>query len=276
MSGERGAAEKPAGLRAAGAARPGRAFHNPRGSYRATIPIAFGGVPGEPIVTTSVRAADLTAAIGMAALLVPAQGAGAQDAAPYDWSGGYVGGHAGWLWGTPEYSETGMNPFDVRPDFDGIAGGILAGYGRRVGGFVIGIEADGGLIDADHRSNDPNANDYTAFDIDWNAHLRARIGLPVARTLFYVAGGLAAAQLTVDDIDPGFGEDDEIHLGWTLGGGVEHALGDSLVVRVEYLYDDYGDAGYAIPSPPGPFFPAYGAEVDLTAHTVRAAAAWRF
>ncbi|MEX0759060.1 MAG: hypothetical protein WD100_05725, partial [Tistlia sp.] len=78
------------------------------------------------------------------------------------------------------------------------------------------------------------------------------------------------------DTDPGFGHDGATHLGWTLGAGFERAVGDNLLLRLEYLYDDYGRKRYDIASPPGPFFPSYEAEVALTAHTLRAALAWRF
>jgi outer membrane immunogenic protein len=218
--------------------------------------------------------------VGLASVLMlsplAAQAESAQTS--FDWSGGYVGAHLGWLWGDIGYREPGFMGVAISPDVDGLAGGALAGYSHRIDRLVIGLEADGGLLGASFDSDDGGGNGYSAFDLDWNTHVRARLGMALDRTLLYVAGGLAIAQLTLDDTDPGFGDDDAVHLGWTVGGGVEHAVTDSVILRLEYLYDDYGEESYTIALPPGQFsFPSYRAEVDdLTAHTVRAAVSYRF
>jgi opacity protein-like surface antigen len=48
-------------------------------------------------------------------------------------------------------------------------------------------------------------------------------------------------------------KDTKTHLGWTIGGGAEFALTADLLIRAEYLYDDYGREKYEIegsdPSP---------------------------
>ena len=136
---------------------------------------------------------------------------------------------------------------------------------------VWGFEADAGFGDFSKGPDTGAANNYSSFDIDWNAHLRAKVGLDVDTTLIYVAGGLALADVTVDDTDPNWGQDDATHTGWTIGTGVEHAVNRHLKVRLEYLYDDYGSKYYGIT---GPFY--YRANVDLTAHTVRAGLSYSF
>jgi outer membrane immunogenic protein len=127
------------------------------------------------------------------------------------------------------------------------------------------------------RDEGPDAralNYYSAFEIDWNAHIRARFGFLSGSTLLYVAGGLALAEVNVDDVDPGFGEDEARHVGWTVGVGVEHAMTKNLRARVEYLYDDYGSEDYAFTA----FVPVlnYRANVDLTANTIRVGLAYQF
>ncbi|SMF38538.1 outer membrane immunogenic protein [Tistlia consotensis] len=224
----------------------------------------------------TVRMAGTLAALAAALLLTPAaaraQGAGSS----FDWSGAYAGVHAGWLWGQVDYHEPDFAGFAISPDLDGFQGGLLAGYNHQIRRFVLGAELDGGLGTADFGSGESGGNGYSAFDLDWNAHARGRVGYAFERTLVFVAGGLAVARLKIDDTDPGFGEDRSTSVGWTIGGGVEQAITDNLVLRLEYLYDDYGHASYTIDSPAGPFFPSYQAETDLTAHTLRAAVAWRF
>lgn len=211
------------------------------------------------------------------ALLLPAAAAQAGSAAaPRDWSGLYAGAHGGWFWGGVDYDEPGPAPSPIDVGADGPFGGLLVGYSRQSGRLVFGLELDGGAGGADFGSGDEGGNGYSAFEVDWNGHARARAGVALGDTLLFVAGGLAVARVTLDDSDPGFGHDSATHLGWSLGGGAERALGDNLVLRLEYLYDDYGRQDYSIEAPAGPFFPSYAAEVDLTAHTLRAALAWHF
>jgi outer membrane immunogenic protein len=209
-------------------------------------------------------------------LLIPLA-AHAQDAqTDFDWSGFYVGAHVGWLWGDIDYREPDFGGNGISPDLDGFAGGGLIGYSHRIDRLIVGLEADGGLLDASFDSTDSGGNGYSAFDLDWNTHVRARFGMALDRALLFVAGGLALAQVALDDTDPGFGDDDNIHVGWTVGAGVEHAATANLILRLEYLYDDYGRERYTVSSPPGPFFPSYAADVELTAHTFRAALSYRF
>jgi outer membrane immunogenic protein len=219
----------------------------------------------------TLKAAGLASALTLAPLAAQAQGEPS-----FDWSGFYVGAHVGWLWGDIDYREPDFGGNVIGPDVDGFAGGGLIGYSHRIEHLIVGLEADGGLLDASFDSGESGGNGYSAFDLDWNAHVRARLGWAVEHTLLYVAGGLALAQVTLDDTDPGFGGDDNIHLGWTVGGGVEHAVTGDLVLRLEYLYDDYGEERYTISSPPGPFFPSYPADIELTSHTLRAALSYRF
>lgn len=219
------------------------------------------------------RAACLASSLVLAPMAAAAQDA----AASFDWGGAYVGGHAGWLWAKTDYVEPDDPQFGIDADLDGLAGGVLGGYSHQINRFVIGAEIDAGLADASFGSKDSGGNGYAGFDLGANAHIRARLGVAIDRTLLFVAGGLALARLTVDDTDPEFGKDDGTHAGWTIGGGVEHAVTDTLFLRVEYLYDDYGSESHSIAAPAGsPFFPAYEAETELTAHTLRAAVAYRF
>lgn len=109
--------------------------------------------------------------------------------------------------------------------------------------------------------------------MDWNAHLRGRVGLAMDRTLLFVAGGLAVAQheLGVDYGRGGGGSGTETHYGFTIGGGAEYAISDNLLLRVEYLYDDYGRERYNFGEEPDDHY-----DVDLTTHTVRAAVSYKF
>jgi outer membrane immunogenic protein len=58
--------------------------------------------------------------------------------------------------------------------------------------------------------------------------------------LFYATGGLAYGQ--VDSHSPLVGATtaNNINAGWTVGGGVEGAIGGNWTAKIEYLYVDLG------------------------------------
>jgi outer membrane immunogenic protein len=179
-------------------------------------------------------------------------------------SGVYVGAFAGYSWADLDYQEPDYPGYDRHPNINGFIGGPFFGYNYLVNKFVLGVEGDAGF-GSFHKDADKSArNTYSAFDIDWNGHVRARVGYFSGPTLLYAAAGLALAGVKVDDTDPGWGEDSATHVGWTIGAGMEYALTTSLRARVEYLYDDYGSEDYRIT---GPYL--YRAHVSLIAHTVR-------
>jgi outer membrane immunogenic protein len=190
---------------------------------------------------------------------------------PVDWSRPYIGGFLGYSWADLKYYEPAYPGFDRNPNINGVTGGLLLGYNLQFGSMLAGLEADAGLTDLSEGPDRSALNNYSAFDIDWNAHVRARLGLILKSTMLYVAGGLALARVEVDDTDPGWGKDDNLHVGWTIGSGIEHAIIKNLRVRVEYLYDDYGSKDYRIRG----VFP-YKANVDLTAHTIRIGLSYYF
>jgi outer membrane immunogenic protein len=208
----------------------------------------------------------------------------------YDWSGAYVGVHGGYVWGEADVT------YDNEPgggDLDGsFWGGALAGYNLQHEKFVFGVEADFGLGDVSGEGTPQPVKeetyDYT-YDLDWNAHLRARAGFAVDRALLFVAGGLAVAEHTLGVEETGvahcsdsdkclnapllvtesLGSDSQTHVGFTIGGGIEYALTDSVLLRAEYFYDNYGEANYE--DEEGNEY-----DVDLTAQTVRAAVSFKF
>jgi outer membrane immunogenic protein len=168
----------------------------------------------------------------------------------------------------------------------------LAGYNLQHDTIVFGVEADFGLGDVNGKGiwiEQEETYDYT-YDLDWNARLRARAGFAVDRALLFVAGGLAVAEHTLGIEETGvaqiiicsdkcplapplvtesLGSDSQTHVGFTIGGGIEYALTDKVLLRAEYLYDNYGEANYE--DEEGNEY-----DVDLTAQSVRAAVSFKF
>ncbi|MGD9972051.1 MAG: outer membrane protein [Desulfatirhabdiaceae bacterium] len=188
------------------------------------------------------------------------------------WSGVEVGAFVAANWYDLDYSEPGSPPgYDRSPSIDGYTGGLLLGYNHQSANMVYGIEADLGMVQLSEDIDGNSANNYSAFEVDWNAHIRAKIGKAINSTMLYIAGGVAIAGVNLSDNDPGWGEDDATHVGWTAGIGAEYAMNNELRVRLEYLYDDYGDETYSIS---GPY--TYYSNIDLSAAIVRVCLSLQF
>ncbi|ATN37417.1 hypothetical protein ACO34A_26990 (plasmid) [Rhizobium sp. ACO-34A] len=152
-----------------------------------------------------------------------------QASSTYDWSGFYLGAQGGYTWNRATVLGSDQ-------DIDSGSAGLHAGYNFQSGNFVYGIEND---FNYNFEESD-NAN------VEWDASGRGRLGYALDRTLIFATAGVAAAGGKVDV--PGVGKKDDILIGWTAGGGVEHAFTDNITVRGEYRYSDFGskDFGAAI------------------------------
>jgi outer membrane immunogenic protein len=160
--------------------------------------------------------------------------------------GFYAGVHLGYSSTRPHYQEPEYPDYARNPAIDGVTGGILAGYRTMVSPSVsVGIEADFGLSGADvGAKDDATNNDYIAFDQEWTAHVRAKLGYAVRPgTTLFLAGGLALTRLEAN-YEPDYSENDasdfrKTYRGWSLGAGVEQRISDRLGVRLEYLHDQF-------------------------------------
>jgi outer membrane immunogenic protein len=241
----------------------------------------------------------LLAAVLAAVLVAMLPGAARADSP--DWSGFYIGAHAGHDWaawdGTIETTAgcTGTCPTagydDPTHTLDGRGwlGGGQAGINLQSGAFVYGIEADisGGDLDARGRFATDRYNPWVwdkSFhtSIDYFGTLRLRAGLATGPVLPYLTGGLAWARTSADlavaqshlpDVVDGVSHASvhEDHLGWTIGTGIEWKLASNVSLKAEYLYMDLGRERYLFKGTTftdAPFatdsFPA-----DLTVHVLR-------
>ncbi len=77
--------------------------------------------------------------------------------------------------------------------------------------------------------------------------VRARAGVTVDDTLFYVAGGVAIANVenfVSTTTFPAGQTVSNMHVGWAAGGGVEHRFTDNISLFAEYQYVDLGSRNY--------------------------------
>src|SRR5665213_1834422 len=120
-----------------------------------------------------------TAALGIAMMPLGA----AQAQTPFDWSGFYAGLHGGFLSGDVNVTGTPVGMFGG--PISGLIGGPLAGYNFAPttffsGPVVFGVEGDFGLTGATGTgtSQGTDASIDLYYDLNGDAHLRARAGVP--------------------------------------------------------------------------------------------------
>ncbi|MCZ2158097.1 porin family protein [Bartonella sp. 220] len=103
---------------------------------------------------------------------------------------------------------------------------------------------------------DTGSYDFT-YKEKWSGATRARIGLAAANCIMpYIAGGIAYAQMqgistvtgtkkTIDNnpsktVTGTIGDKTKMMVGFTLGGGVDFAMTENVLLRAEYRYSDFG------------------------------------
>lgn len=181
----------------------------------------------------------------------------------------------------------------------GFVAGAYAGYNWQVGSaFVVGTESDIEFSNA--RSNGV----FNGFNIgagfpgglgaplgsanvrtDWRGSSRIRLGYSFGRALVYVTGGGAYASFRFNNfynsqfagaagfVATNFVNENyrNLRLGGTIGAGVEYAITDNWLARVEYRYTDFGRNKEILNGSP-----LYVQEHRLSDHAIRAGIAYKF
>jgi outer membrane immunogenic protein len=194
--------------------------------------------------------------------------------ATYDWSGGYVGGWVGnaCIDGTlHDYTAAAaLQLADYVNAGCGFKGGVLAGYNHQIDNVVLGIEADWGKS-RNIVTNPYGTADYT-FALNNIVTVRGRVGYAIDDTMLFLTAGGAWAQGDLDGIVNVIPDHIKAnHYGWTIGGGVEHALTDTLRIKMDYLYTHMNTANYSTPCGVCDVDINWGGE-----HEVRLGAIWAF
>ena len=202
------------------------------------------------------------AGLGMLVLATPAGAADLALKAParqaiFDWTGFYVGAHAGFSRGSSNAVLADPVANTTSNVFDGMIGGVQAGYNYRLtSGLLLGIEADislpNYLTSNSVVSSIATARSAVTEQWDYVATARGRVGYAAGSWLFYLTGGLAWAGERFRD-PPAIGDDDKIlnkRFGWNAGGGVEYGVTPHWSVRLEYLYSRFERANISFPSGP--------------------------
>jgi len=199
-----------------------------------------------------------------------------------NWSGCYIGGHAGYGWSKWQDNDlpnatvpwAGGNPV-ADPGFPivygyggafktgGFVGGAQFGCDYQYGPAVLGLVSDISWTSQSQRSAafaivpalPPDSSDEFA-DVKMTTFgtARARLGWAAGNALFYVTGGLAwargevsyAGQGAIQGVPVGtFAVSNHAyHLGWAAGLGLDYMFAPNWTIGVEYLHLDLGNANY--------------------------------
>jgi outer membrane immunogenic protein len=169
----------------------------------------------------------------------------------YDWTGFYLGVNAGVGLGRDRsilnVAQGSFNSTYLSPQ-GGLGGGQI-GYNWQTyslfGPLVLGVEADiQGTGMSDGATSLPIFGGVR-YDqkLDWFGTVRGRIGTAHGPVLSYVTAGYAYGSVNTSITEfgvPAFSSGNRMQSGWTVGSGVEAALGGNWTGKIEYLYLDLG------------------------------------
>src|SRR5258708_1107400 len=198
--------------------------------------------------------------LGIIALEGPATAADLPVKAPhlqpvFDWSGPYIGAHAGFGRGSSSAVLTDPALTATSNGFGGMIGGVQAGYNVRLpSGILFGVETDisfpNYLNSNSVVSSLTTARSGVTEKWDYVGPARGRVGYTAGRWLAYGTFGFAWAGERFLNT-PAIGSDEKIlnvRLGWAAGAGVEYAFAPHWSARLEYLYSQFEKADIRLPS----------------------------
>ncbi|MDN5248827.1 MAG: porin family protein [Alphaproteobacteria bacterium] len=235
---------------------------------------------------TQANAADVIVHRHMAPVVV------VKPVGSFSWTGLYLGAQGSFQWAKHDVNTGATNFSSFSLKKDGAGAGLLAGFNSNMmSGAVVGVETDilwntikGGY----NYSVTPTATLPTElkavrgnFKEKWSGSTRLRVGFAQGKLLPFLAGGVAYTNLLLRDVyfTPGspavevpIAAHYENLIGWTAGAGVDCAVTDNLLMRLEYRYNDLGKKTIAFDG----FSTAFHYGLKYRTHDVRVGVAYKF
>jgi outer membrane immunogenic protein len=212
-------------------------------------------------------------------------------AAPFSWSGCYIGGNVGGAWGDIDQTVSVPDRFVIPSSgrsSSAIAGGQLGCNWQYTPNWVFGIEGDINWLhlkrshDFALRNPTNNSEDVTGSQttkLRWLTTARARLGYAWDRSLLYVTGGLAggdvksSVSMEITNIGGGSsvfsGSTSDVRWGWAVGAGYEYAFTRTISGKLEYLHFDLGNVNYPVARVSGQSTLPTAANAKVTGDLVR-------
>jgi len=205
----------------------------------------------------------------------------------YNWSGFYIGGHVGGLWGDKDWTDVTAPP--VVPlgshDVSGFLAGGQVGFNYQVGTWVFGIEGQVSWTDANGDHACATALGVVlvtcSTDMNWVGTVAGRIGYAFNNVLLYAKGGAAFADedFTITPSALGllvlsnFSTVGHTRSGWMVGAGIEYGFTPNWSAKIEYNYMDFGSETFSFADP---VFGPTLINIDQQVHVVKAGVNYRF
>lgn len=192
------------------------------------------------------------------------------------YDGVYIGVTGGYVFGQGEFNAPSASPLvseDGKADLEGGMVGGLVGYDHSFGnGLVVGVVGDLSWLGAEGDVSNASSVSNLDLSVDWLGTVRGRLGFEVGDALIYGTGGVAFGGIDSSIRIDGSGEvgsDTGTQVGWTLGVGANYMLNENIMLGIEYLYVDLGEAGLD-----------YGAagtsDVDVHMNVIRGSVGFKF
>ena len=192
-------------------------------------------------------------------------------AAPYNWTGCYIGGHAG--------GGVMHDSWTLEHGAGGLAGGQI-GCDWQTGRIVWGLEASGSWsgIKSEFSIADPeDDNEILTSRNRWDVDISGRFGFAIERALIYGKVGAAWGKFNFrfqDSIDAGDYDIASKKLtGLLLGTGFEYAFAPNWSAKLEYNYIGFPNKVASFAST---VEDDYNLSVSASKHIVKAGLNWRF
>jgi outer membrane immunogenic protein len=196
--------------------------------------------------------------MALSALALVASISAASASPANNFSGFYIGAHAGYGWENVDY--TGPNA-SLSFDPDGFVGGAYGGYNWQWDGWIAGLEGNFDFVDGDETDTFGQPD---TFEANWEGAVRARVGAFVGDD-FLIYGAVGISWLDYDWTKNGTTVGDTT-TGWTWSAGIEKQITSSLRARVEYRAGEYDDEHLS--------FPGSDRDVDPDTQAVTLGLAW--
>jgi outer membrane immunogenic protein len=220
------------------------------------------------VLKLALLATALVPCVAFAADYEPPPPVGDLRPASYDWTGVYAG-----IWGgvacIDGTADDGTAPFLLAGC--GGKGGLSGGYNYQIRDWVLGVEGDFGLGSKLADNKDPAA--AIAYKLNSIGTVRGRVGYAFDDTLIFLTAGAAMANGELSGLAGASSTPFKTkgnHFGFTVGGGIEHAVTDNFRIRLDYLFTEMNKKTY---KPCG----TCNVKVDWGGeHEIRLGAVWAF
>jgi outer membrane immunogenic protein len=235
--------------------------------------VVIGGVAPAVLATWSAHAADLTP--------YPAPPPPSYIPARYLWTGFYLGVAAGGGFGTASFFDPFNGGTTGSNSLSGFLVGGYTGLNYQINYVVLGVEGDFTGSWA-HGTTADTAGDAFKTEVLWTASVTGRFGVAFDRVLLFGKGGAAftyhrdTVTLATTTGQSPIGS--AYPVGWTVGGGLDWAVTDHWIARLEYDYLHFPTRAVFLSAPAlaGAGVAAGSAQVGVNLNEVKGGIAYKF